>query len=121
MEIGIDCVEIARFESVYDDKKLLHKIFTEHEIQYCRKRTPSAQHFAVRFAAKEALVKALSRYNIQIPLNHIEILNNKNGSPFVRILNGQYKHVEMKISLSHSTKIAMAFAIVLDKRENFKS
>lgn len=117
MEIGVDCVEIHRFEEITNNKKLLYKIFTEKEIQYCKSKTPSPQHFAVRFAGKEALLKALSPYNIQIPLNQIEILNNKGGSPFIKIFNDQYKYLEMKISLSHSKETAIAFVIVSDKKQ----
>jgi len=117
MEIGIDCVEIARFEAISNNEELLHKIFTEKEIEYCQERTPSVQHFAARFAGKEALVKALSHYNIRIPLNQIEILNDQNGSPFVRILEDQYDSLEIRISLSHSKGVAIASSIVFDKHE----
>lgn len=116
MEIGVDCVNIARFSNIINDKKLLHKIFTTCEIEYCKAKKPFSQHFAARFAGKEALIKALSHYNIQIPLNQIEILNDQYGSPFVRILNDKYESFEMKISLSHSKEIAIAFVIVSDKK-----
>ena len=116
MEIGVDCVDIARFSDILNDEKLLHKIFTAREIEYCKAKKPFSQHFAARFAGKEALIKALSHYNIQIPLNQIEIINNQHGSPFVRILDDKYKSFEMKISLSHSKEIAIACVIVSDKK-----
>jgi holo-[acyl-carrier protein] synthase len=112
MEIGVDCVEIERFNDILNDIKLLHKIFTPREIEYCKQRNKFPQHFAVRFAAKEAVIKALSHYNIRIPFNKIEIVNEKDGRPFVKILDNQHNSLRLKISLSHSNKIAIAFALV---------
>ena len=121
MEIGVDCVDIDRFYDIINDKKLLHKIFTAREIEYCKAKKPFSQHFAARFAGKEAVIKALSHYNIRISLNQIEILNNKNGRPFVRILNDKYELFEIKISLSHSKEIAMAMVAVIDSRKTLKN
>ena len=118
--IGVDCVDIARFSDIINDEKLLHKIFTAREIEYCKGKKPFSQHFAARFAGKEAVIKALSHYNIRISLNQIEISNNKNGSPFVKILNDEYESFEIKISLSHSKEIAMAMVAVIDKRKTFR-
>ena len=116
MEIGVDCVDIERFSNIINNKKLLHKIFTEHEIEYCKVRRPSSQHFAARFAGKEALVKALSYYNIQIPLNQIEITNNQNERPSIRILDDEYASFELKVSLSHSKEIAIAMVVVIENK-----
>jgi holo-[acyl-carrier protein] synthase len=90
----------------------MKKIFTENEIQYCEKKENSSQHYAVRFAGKEAVVKAFSCYNLSISLKHIEILNKKNGCPYVKILDDKFSDFEIKISLSHSNDIAIAVAIV---------
>ena len=118
LEVGIDCVDIARFdEGALSNRKFLERIFTKDEIQYCEERAKHSQHFAARFAGKEAIVKALSNYDIKIPANQIEILNNHKGVPFVRILNEKCKDFEIKISLSHSNKIAMAVAIVYENSE----
>jgi len=119
MAIGIDCVDIVRFSNMINNEKLFYKIFTAREIKYCKDKKPFSQHFATRFAGKEAVTKALSHYNIQIFLNQIEILNNKNGSPFVKILNDEYESFEIKISLSHSKEIAIAMVIVSDKKSNY--
>lgn len=113
MEIGIDCVDISRFNKEKISKiKFLRKIFTENEINYCAGKVNPSQHFAVRFAGKEALIKAFSSYGIKISFKKIEILNKKNGIPFVKILDKELKDFKIKISLSHSSKIAMAIAIV---------
>ena len=120
MAIGVDCVDIARFSDIINDEKLLHKIFTVREIEYCKGKKPFSQHFATRFAGKEAVIKALSHYKIQIPLNQIEILNNRNGSPFVKVLDEGYESFEMKISLSHSKEIAIAMVAIIEKRKTFR-
>jgi phosphopantetheinyl transferase (holo-ACP synthase) len=74
-----------------------------------------SQHYGVRFAGKEAVVKAFLCYGIRIPLNKIEILNRKNGIPFVTILDKNAGKFEIKISLSHSDTIAAAVAVVYEK------
>ena len=117
MEIGIDCVDIRRFDAVLSNKSFLNRTFTKKEIQYCQKKAKPSQHFAVRFAGKEAVIKAFSHYDINIPLNQIEILNDHKGIPFVRILNEKCKDFDIKISLSHSITCAMAVAII---SKNFK-
>lgn len=121
LEVGIDCVDIARFDKkALSNRNLLERIFTKDEIQYCNRKPKPPQHFAARFAGKEAIVKALYHYDIKIPANQIEILNNREGIPFVRILNERYKGFEIKISLSHSSEIAMAVAIVYENMENMR-
>lgn len=113
MEIGIDCITISQFdEKTLHNLSFLKKIFTRNETKYCKKKAKPSQHFAVRFAGKEAVIKALSHFDIKIPLNQIEILNNTNGSPFVRILEKNLDLFKIKISLSHSRDVAMAVAIV---------
>ena len=117
MEVGVDCVDIARFSKTALNKKLSHRIFTDKEIEYCRYRKPSSQHYAARFAGKEAVVKALSPYGVQISLNRIEILNDKDGIPCVRLLDHEVREkFSVKISLSHSKNIAIAAAIVSNKK-----
>lgn len=113
MEIGIDCVNISRFDDkLLSNNKFLEKVFTKNEILYCKKKAKPSQHFAVRFAGKEAVIKALSHYAVKVPFNQIEILNDEGGIPSVRILNDNLNHFDIKISLSHSIEIAMAVALV---------
>lgn len=112
MEIGIDCVDICRFEGIEANKKLLEKIFTKNEIEYCMSRTPHAQHFAVRFAAKEAVTKALAGYGITIALNQIEISRDEHGRPSVQLLNRHNSGFVIKISLTHSHDVAIANVLI---------
>jgi holo-[acyl-carrier protein] synthase len=114
LEIGIDCVNISRFEKdVLSKKNIITKVFTKNEIKYCEKKLKPSQHYAARFAGKEAVIKAFSHYNIDIPLNKIEIVNKKNRTPFVKILDDSRSDFDIKISLSHSNEIAIAFAIII--------
>jgi holo-[acyl-carrier protein] synthase len=104
----VDCEEIARFERM--DARALGKIFTEREIAYCSGKARPSQHFAARFAAKEAVIKCLGSLGKRVFLNQIEIANRKNGSPFV-ILNKKLSRHDISVSLSHSGGMAIAFAI----------
>ena len=116
MEIGVDCVDISRFDKsgmLFSNN--LKRVFTEKEISYCEKKENPAQHYAVRFAGKEAVKKALSNYKIELSLSQIEILNGIDGIPFVNILNDNTNGLEIKISLSHSKTIAVAFAVINNK------
>lgn len=116
MEIGVDCVDIDRFKKEnLSSEALLKKIFTENEIHYCEEKPKPSQHYAARFAGKEAVIKALYHYKIRIPSKKIEILNDDQGIPFVRILDGNLNYFDVKISLSHSEEIAIAIAIVSKK------
>jgi len=119
LEIGIDCVDLSRFNrDVVSKRNILEKIFTENEIQYCERKVKSYQHYAVRFAGKEAVIKAFFCYGIKLLLNQIEILNKKNGIPFVTIVDANVDDFDVKISLSHSNESAVAVALVVKKSEN---
>lgn len=115
MEIGVDCIEITRFNELEKQNKLLSKIFTENEIKYCQNRTNSLQHFAAHFAGKEAVMKAMSPYGVQLSPQQIEILNKDNGAPYATLFCENAAQYVIKISLSHSNEIALAF-VIIDKR-----
>ena len=109
ISIGTDIEEIERFKdkSRENDFHFLNKIFTEKELDYCFKDKQSAQHLCVRFCAKEAVVKALSEFNItDVYYSDIEILNHENGSPYCKI--AKYPDIKIKLSLSHSKTYAVA-------------
>ena len=112
MEIGVDCIEVARFKGILRNARLASKIFTKKEITYCRAKASPPQHLAARFAGKEAVSKALSGFGIAVPLNKIEISNRKSGLPIARVLDKRCAKLNVRISLSHTRGIAMAFAII---------
>lgn len=121
---GIDIVEISRFTKSYkkwgDD--FLEKIFTSKEMTYSKKRRFPAQHFAARFALKEAVFKAFGEGAGSIrKWTDIEIVNDKKGKPLVRFhgdakkLCGKRKVADIVVSMSHSHSHAVANAILIKR------
>ena len=108
MEIGIDIEEVGRFSKLpYKNNQTFYKnIFTLAEINYCLSKADSYKHFAVRFAGKEAILKCLQS-TIYRALD-IEIINNKDGAPSVKVKNKKGKFL---ISLSHTKDQAIAIAL----------
>ena len=112
---GVDIIEVKRIKKVIQsNKKFLEKVFTPVEVEYCLSRKNKWQHFAVRFAAKEAVLKALGSARKNTGFSDIEILNRKNsGEPVVNIAkNGINKKFSFFISLSHSQTKAVAFSVI---------
>ncbi len=107
--IGIDIEDVNRFRPfIFNKKKSLKRIFTKKELSYCHTKNDPAQHLAARFCAKEAVYKALSDINgPKLSFNEIEIKKQKNGKP--EVLLG--KNYAIKISLSHTSKMAICVAI----------
>jgi holo-[acyl-carrier protein] synthase len=108
--VGVDCEQISRFENL--SKSAKKRIFTEREMEYCSKKARPEQHFASRFAAKEAVVKCFGSLGKRIDFRCIEIVKCENGSPAARILDGKLKGYDVRISLSHSGDMAIAFAVM---------
>jgi holo-[acyl-carrier protein] synthase len=117
---GVDIVEIERVEKALKKrKKFIQKIYTEKEEKYCSTRPKPAAHFALRFAAKEAVAKALGTGIGFISWRDIEVINERKGKPKV-ILKGRAREVaaregieEIFISLSYTRGNAIASAIAL--------
>lgn len=121
--IGTDIVEVERIKSSVENygEKFLNKIFTPLELEYALNKKSKYLHLAARFAAKEAVVKALAECcDKGFVWKDIEIYNNENGAPFVK-LKGKFAEYmgetkEIKITLSHSENYAVAFAILFEKK-----
>jgi len=120
--VGVDIVDIARFDKVVNRwrKRFVERILTPKEIEYCNKKSNSISSMAVRFAAKEALIKCLSDSDQPgFSWQEMEIRNEKNGRPKV-YLTGKLaeclKNNNIFISMSHSITSAIAI-IVLEKKE----
>ena len=108
MSVGVDIEDINRFED--KPEEFIQRVFTDPEINYCRKFSKPASHFAARFCAKEAVIKALSALDISgVNYNEIEVFHNKNKCPQVRILKHIDKDVVFQLSLSHDRTKAVAF------------
>ena len=112
---GVDITEVRRLRRAIEKwgDDFLNKIFTTQELENARKRTSLYQHLAGRFAAKEAVFKALG--DMQLNFKDIQILNDAQGKPYCCILNGRGKKVEIQISISHVKSYAVASAIITPK------
>jgi holo-[acyl-carrier protein] synthase len=111
-KIGTDIIEIERIQESIDrfgDNFLKH-IFNEEEIAYAKKNRFPTQHFAARFAAKEAIYKAIGD-DVKLSWKDITIKNDKFGRPFCEIKNKKYKN-KISISISHTKNYAVANAII---------
>lgn len=115
--IGVDIEDTRRFSrlSLKRHHAFLQKIFTKKELEYCFARTDHGPHLAARFCAKEAVIKALSSVGvIRVPYGEIEIINNRHGVPEVKIARGR-RSIVVKLSISHMTDTAIAFAVVMSR------
>jgi len=109
---GIDIIEISRIKEAIErwgDGFLKH-VFTEEEITYARKHRFPDQHFAARFAAKEAVLKAFGD-NAHISWKDIKILNDRHGRPVCVYKDKKFKK-SILISISHTPNYAVASAII---------
>ena len=118
--VGIDIIEVERVsEKISKDNGFRQKVFSTSEIEFCEsKGINKAQHYAARFAAKEAFLKATGRgLQLSHELNEIEILTDADGKPDVH-LNGKLKSVleqekwRMHVSLSHIQSTACAVVVI---------
>jgi holo-[acyl-carrier protein] synthase len=113
--IGIDCEDVERWRKMLPglEQGIQRKLFSEEEHCYCRSFSDPAPHYAARWCAKEAVLKALAPF-CKIDMRTIEIVNDDEGRPFCRFSDPEIPRVKtiIKISLSHSKEVAMAVALV---------
>ena len=120
---GTDIIEIDIIKKAIEDKTgnaFLQRIFTEKEIAYCEsKKNQKYQHYAARFAGKEAIFKAISKLlenKYEIEWKQMEIINDESGRPFVKITHEVAIKIEsIDISLSHCKEYATANVITIFK------
>jgi holo-[acyl-carrier protein] synthase len=126
--IGTDIIEIGSIQKAMEQsKRFAQRVFTENEISYCENKPNKYQHYAVRFAAKEALMKALKTgWNNGIQWKQIEVLNQAGGAP-VLFVSGKTKErldeagiTTIEVSLSHSEQYAIAMVCVQEADSNMK-
>jgi len=121
--IGIDLVEIARLKRSIErfNERFLKRIYTVRELEYCQQKLIREKHYAVRFAAKEAMVKAIGiGVRNGITWQDIEVVNDGMGKPEIRTY-GKCKQImsilkvnRIHISLSHTENYGIAM-VVLEK------
>lgn len=107
--LGVDIETISRFSKI--PPTFLHKVFSPLEIKYCQSKSPPSPHFAVRYAAKEAVIKALYSLLVRPPsYSDISVSNSSTGTPFIDLPG-----YDVKISLSHTATEAIAVVVVCNK------
>ena len=126
---GIDIIEVDRIEKAIEElgEKFLNRIYTKNEIVYCNNtKKMKYQHYAARFAAKEAVFKAISEYiggRTDDLWKDIEVINRKSGKPAINVerlcenlrknADKEIKIQDIDISISHIEKYAIANVVVV--------
>lgn len=121
--LGIDTIEIGRIREILTSRtgaRFEQRVFTPGEIAYCRSKPDPHPHFAARFAAKEAGMKALGTgWNAEVGWQGIEVLNEEGGKPRLKF-NGKTAGFAEKfgcksclVSLSHDQEHAVAAVILV--------
>jgi holo-[acyl-carrier protein] synthase len=110
MDIGVDIVEIDRIRKAVRNRRFLQRVFTPQEVGYCHARKNSGQHFAVRFAAKEAVWKAVGEPKMLH--RDIHVRNRSDGKPEI-FFSAPFSELarRVSISLSHGRDYAVAMAL----------
>ncbi len=118
--IGTDIMDVGRVrKSLIKDPDLRYEIFTPKEIDYCESKVNKYQHYAARFAAKEAFMKALGiGWQFGIRFTHIETINDEKGKP-IMILHAKGKDfstekgiTKILVSLAHLKDFATAMVVL---------
>jgi len=121
--VGIDIVKIERMRQIVEKwgRRFLERVFTAEEISYCYEKKEPYLSLAVRFAAKEAFIKAAGSLSV-VSLKDIEVLNAESGKPFLRVAGTLEKVLKEKfihkvhLSLSHEREYGVA-CVVLEQSD----
>lgn len=112
---GTDIIEISRIQKSIErtGNRFLEIVYTPAEIEYCEsKKNAKYSHYAGRFAAKEAIYKAVSRLlkeRFAISWQNAQVINDENGNPQVEFLNIEIPEIKnIDISISHCKEYAVA-------------
>ncbi|MDB4968351.1 MAG: 4-phosphopantetheinyl transferase [Myxococcales bacterium] len=116
--IGVDLTPISRLERAFaaHPERLEKRLFTDGERSYCRARANAGQHFAARFAAKEALLKAL-HVPEGLRWHELEVVNDSDGAPTFRLSGNAAAAAaaqgvtRLHLSITHADDSAMAFVV----------
>ena len=121
---GVDIIEIPRVRDVAEryGQRFFRRIYTEGEIAYCRGRAPQ---LASRFAAKEAVMKALGTGTRGVRWRDIEVVREKGRAPTIQLHGTALTRAEhmgiarLAVSLSHSQEYAVAFVVAESRAPNY--
>ncbi len=124
--IGVDLVRISRMRETIErwQERFLRRVFTDQEIAYCRSRRDPVPHFAARFAAKEAGLKALGTgLRMGITWRELEVRRERGAAPRLE-LSGRSREIglarggqRMLLALTHDGDYALAQAMLVDEAE----
>lgn len=118
--IGTDAISISRIRGMKErwGNKFLNRVFTPSEKKYCNQYDDPSEHYAVRFAAKEATSKALGvGFGRELDWKDIVVSNNEEGKPFINFRNTVAKKIKNNgykchLSMAHCTDYATAVSIL---------
>jgi holo-[acyl-carrier protein] synthase len=118
--VGIDMIEVERVaEKIGKESGFRELVFSKAEIDYCDGKKNKYEHYAARFAAKEAFFKALGTgWAENTSFNEVEIINNKKGKPEVNLSGSTLETINsmgiknIQVSLSHIKTVASAIVIL---------
>ena len=117
---GTDIIEIERIKKSIErsGENFLHLIYTPAEIEYCEStRNAKYSHYAGRFAAKEAIYKAISQLlpeKFGISWKDVQVVNDENGNPKIEFLNITFNQIKSTdISISHCQEYAVAMVTLI--------
>ena len=118
---GIDIVSVKRITNAIQrgGTGFLARVFTKAESKFCRGRAKRYEHYAARFAAKEAFIKALGDRAHAVALNQIEVCKQPSGKPYLSLKPavlkkaGLTRKTQIELSLSHEREFAVASVLLL--------
>ncbi len=115
---GVDIIEVRRIKNAIDKygRSFLERIFTDKELQNAEGHNNRYQHLAGRFAAKEAVFKALGKAGLNF--KDVEIINDLQGKPYCSLTNTYKDKFKVYISISHIKNYAVASAIITQEIPN---
>lgn len=118
---GIDIASVSRFREALAEKgePFLDRLFTKGEREYCQPKRMREEHYAARFAAKEAFCKAVSPLFKISRLKDIEVCKEPSGKPFIKLAPALQKRLRfnvrsrIELSIAHEREMAMASVVIV--------
>ena len=127
--LGTDIVECVRIRKMIEDhgELFLQRVYTDREIRYCQAQRQATEHFAGRWAAKEAVLKALGTgWRRGISWRDVEVRNDPSGQPRIAV-RGEVKELakrmrlqDILITISHCRQFATAYAVAVRRERPVK-
>lgn len=116
--IGVDVVDVQRMRTILSEQgaTFIDRVFTPTEISYCQSKQNHEQHFAARFAAKEAVSKAMQTgWSGKFRWKDVEVVNEPSGAPKIILYHDvlqSLKNSSIHLSLSHTENTVVALAVI---------